>query len=212
MLQRRVWAVRWRRHRSASLTATVAGAQGGFWGLGLGFGLVLGLSSAAVFGGLVDTRRLLGLLLTGLAMGGLIGALVGGGAALARATLTALEDEARPRRTWLVATAVAALMFGLGLVVLNFGAPGSLLPGRMLAAGLLIGGLLAGSALWPGRLPTGIRAGLTALLGVLGFPVVRGLGLAFVQAEWPWLVALGGTAGLGLFLGLGRQGPAEVSS
>lgn len=211
-LQRRAWAVRWRRHEARILAATVAGAQGGFWGLGLGFGLVLGLSSAAVFGGLVDTRRLLGLLLTGLAMGGVIGALVGGGAAFARAVLTALEDEARPRRTWLVATAVAALMFGLGLVVLNFGAPGPLLPGRMMAAGLLVGALLAGSALWPRHVPAGVRAGLTTLLGVLGFPAVRGLGLAFVQAEWPWLIALGGTAGLGLFLGLGRQGPAEASS
>lgn len=210
-LLRRVWAVRWRRHQPRILAATVAGAQGGFWGLGLGFGLVLGLSSAAVFGGLVDTRRLLGLLLTGLAMGGVIGALVGGGAAFARATLTALEDETRPWRTWLVATAMAALMFGLGLVVLNFGAPGPLLPGRMVVAGLLIGALLAGSALWPQHLPAGVRAGLTALLGILGFPAVRGLGLAFVQAEWPWLIALGGTAGLGLFLGLGRESPAEAS-
>ncbi|MCX7853055.1 MAG: SIR2 family protein [Caldilineales bacterium] len=210
-LQRRVWAVRWRRQQPRILAATVAGAQGGFWGLGLGFGLVLGLSSAAVFGGVVDTRRLVGLLLTGLAMGGVIGALVGGGAAFARATLTALEDGARPRRTWFVATAVAALMFGLGLVVLNFGAAGPLLPGRMLAAGLLVGSVLAGSALWSQHLPVGMRAGLTTLLGVLAFPAVRGLGLAFVQAEWPWLIALGGTAGLGLFLGLGREGPAEAS-
>jgi len=212
LLQRRVWAVRWRRHQAAILAATVAGAQGGFWGLGLGFGLVLGLSSAAVFGGVVDTRRLLGLLWTGLAMGGMIGALVGGGAALTRVTLSALQDAEHPLRTWLVATAVAAVMFGLGLMVLNFGAAGPLLPGRMAAAGLLIGGSMAGSTLWPRPWPGLWRAGLTMLCGILGFLVTHSLGLAFVQAELPWLVALGATGGLGLFLGLGRDRAREVLS
>jgi hypothetical protein len=212
LLQRRVWAVRRRRHQASILAATVAGAQGGFWELGLGFGLVLGLSSAAVFGGIVDTRRLLGLLWTGLAMGGMIGALVGGGAALTRVTLSALQDAEHPLRTWLVATAVAAVMFGLGLMVLNFGAPGPLLPGRMAAAGLLIGGSMAGSTLWPRPWPGLWRAGLTMLCGILGFLVTHSLGLAFVQAELPWLVALGATGGLGLFLGLGRERSHEVLS
>ncbi len=211
-LQRRVWTVRWRRHRASILAATVAGAQGGFWGLGLGFGLVLGLSSAAVFGGVVDTRRLLGLLLTGLAMGGMIGALVGGGAALTRVTLRALQDAEHPLRTWLVATTVAAAMFGLGLIVLNFGTAGPLLPGRMAAAGLLIGSSMAGSALWPRPWPDLWRAGLTMLSGILGFVVSHRLGLAFVQAELPWVLALGATGGLGLFLGLGRDRSREVLS
>lgn len=208
-IQRRVWQCRWRRAWPRILAATAQGAQGGFWGLGFSLGLLLALASTKTFGDFVDLRRTVGLILAGVSLGGVIGALVVGGAAFIRTAVQALTDAERPRRTWLLTSGMGALMFALGMVVINFGARGPLLVGPMLATGALLGALLVGVATQPWQLPGWIRLLATMTVGIGAFLLVFTLNLAFTGAEWWWLVITGIASGAGMYAGLHRWLPGS---
>ena len=53
-VRRRVWGARWERRREWVILRLVRGLQGGFWGLGLGIGLFLGLNRLIADGFTLD--------------------------------------------------------------------------------------------------------------------------------------------------------------
>jgi hypothetical protein len=174
--------------------------SGGFWGLGLGLGLFLGVSSFRN----PSFRLILGGALLGLSLAGVLGALAAGGGALARATLRALQDGERPLRTWAVTSVISALFFSLGLALVGYVSQAvgdSPRTGQTLLTGLLIGAVVAGTATLPTRLPWPVRLALTAAAGIAVFLLAGFLELLSVASNW-WLALMGGAGGVGFFWAL----------
>ncbi len=201
-IQRQVRVARWKRNRRHILAATVRGAQAGFWGLGLVmgpfFGLFNGLAGSG-FRGQIQFRLLLGVMLLGLSLTGLLGALAVGGSAFFSVTLRSLQDKNYPWRTWGLTTFVGGLLFSLGFLLLGYITPA---PGgeahlfQTFLAGLLMGLPLTGAASLPVDLPRLLRLALTTLVGVGVFILVGWLGWAF-NDNLLWLSVMGAAAGIG---------------
>lgn len=209
-VRQRVWRARWLRCRYQILAATIRGLNGGFWGLGLGFGLFLGLFNAQ---NILSPRLLLGSALLGLSLAGLVGALAAGSGAFVRVVLQSLQDRELPWRTWAASTLVSSLFFSLGLVLVGaisraVGDSPRTLPTML--AGFLIGGVVTGLAGLPVRLPWLLGLGLSGAAGVIVFWLAEVLGLLSLDS-FGWLALMGGASGLGFFLAL-NPGPRQQNS
>lgn len=201
-----VWTARWRRARPQILSRTLQGLQGGFWGLGLGMGLFLGLNDVAASGvDRIPWRTAVQLMSLGFPLAGLIGALVGGSSGFAGSVLHALADRERRWLRWAIINLTGATAMGLGLMLLAYVSAGTPRPLRSLAAGALVGLVLTGVAVLPVRWPAVLRWALGIVSGMGIFLLVWWLGLLFGRLGW--LLLMGGAAGLGMALGLGPVRP-----
>lgn len=209
-VQRRVWLLRWRRHWPQILAATVQGVQGGFLGVGLGLGLVLGLVPVRAN---TSPGTILALIVIGFFVAGVIGGLAVGAGALAAAILGALEDRARPWRTWAFKALVSVLAFTPAWILLRLGAPASTpaptsaapvgIP--MTAVAILLFGLLtAGVAAWQTQWAWPLRLLLTMTAGIVGFYLAGRLGLygRTLSQDVLSILMMGAGTGLGFFAGL----------
>jgi hypothetical protein len=201
-VRRRLWARRWRRNRQQVWSETLGGLQSGFWGLALGMGLFFGLWNASASLSANNPLRIyLGVVLLGMSLAGVLGALAVGGGTLTGAVLRALTDRDHPWRTWALVAVVSALSFALGMVLIGYVSAGTPRPLTTALAGALMGALVAGGAALPIELPRFLHLGLVAALGVGVFILVGALGLFFNQ-EYGWLVLMGAASGVGFYLGL----------
>ncbi len=206
IIQRKVWLARWNRHSEKILSLTIRGVQGGFWGLGLGVGLFLGLNIFIADGfTLALLRQNLDSMVFGISAGipimGLIGGLAGGVIALAGAVVRYLSDRTTARRVWNVQTGAGAAAMGLGWLIFAIVMPGDVPLWQTLSAGLLLGGMLASGATIP--LPSSrlARLLLSLLAGVIAFVLLGALSLVYNAIFW-WLIIMGLVAGAGFFWGL----------
>ncbi len=206
-IQQRVWQVRWQRGWQQILAMTLRGVQGGFWGLGLGFGLFLGLNHAilerdfALRTLLQSVVTLVGMLAAGIPFAGLAGVLAAGSSAFVWAALSQLQDRQHPWRVWMVATGTGMVMLGLSLVLLATIFQGEPLLLHSMVAGLLLGLGLIGSATLPLKQPARLRLGLTILINVGIFILADRLNLINNAVFW-WLIIMGVAGGFGFFWGL----------
>ncbi len=209
-VQRRVWRERFRRNRAGILASTLRGLQGGFWGMGLGIGLYLGinllLSSGYDYATFAQNfRSLLFGVSAGIPVMGVIGAVATAVVAVTGIILTSLADRFDPRRIWLIQTGSGILTLALFYLLFAFVFPGNPSPFRALTAGGLIGLGLFGVATAP--LPPSIsapaRLGICAVIGVLTLFLAHGFALVF-PGNFPlaWIVWTGAISGLGVAWGL----------
>jgi hypothetical protein len=205
-IQRRVWRLRWRRNQQQILATTVRGAQGGFWGLGLGLGMFLGLNGLHASGfERLTWQAVVSAMSVGIPLAGALGVLAAGFGALVGITLRSLQDREQPLHAWAVVTVTSAAMMGLGFVLLGQIFRGVVQPARTIAAGLLIGLGLAGAVTAPLELSRPLRLGLAMLAGMAAFVLAWALGLIFNESFW-WLLLMGGVGGAGFFWGLNPDG------
>lgn len=203
---RRVWRVRWRRSREWVILRLVRGLQGGFWGMGLGIGLFLGLNRLLADGftlALLAQRfeSILFGISSGIPVMGVIGAASTAVVGAAGALLTGLEDYRRPRRTWAVQTGVGVVALGLLWSLFAFVFPGVNNLLRTLSTGGLIGLGLFGAATVPLPVSSWVRLGIGAVVGAATLLLAYGLGLVFVGVFW-WILWMGAISGLGVAWGL----------
>lgn len=211
IIQRKVWLARWNRNFEKILSFTIRGVQGGFWGLGLGVGLFLGLN-IFIAGGftLALLRQNLDSMVFGISAGipimGLIGGLAGGFTALSRAIVRYLPDGVDNRHNWLVQNwlvqiGAGAIAMSLGWLIFAIVMPGDVKLWQTLIAGLLLGGLLAAGATIPFPSSSLGRLVLSLLAGVIAFALLGALALIYNAIFW-WLIVMGLVAGAGFFWGL----------
>lgn len=208
-IQRRVWAVRWRRHRHEILTTTLRGMQGGFAGLGLGIGLFLGLYSilAGGFTGLdLPWQTIVSAMSVGVPLAGVIGMVAAGSGSFVRVVLRRLQDRERRWRSWLAVTVTCAVVLGLGFMFMAsvVGTFGKVRPFHSMLTGIMIGLGLAGVATLPLKLTMPLRLGLATVAGVAAFVLAWRLGLIFNYNFW-WLLAMGVPGSAGFFWGLNSR-------
>ena len=209
IIQRKVWLARWKRHTEVILRVSLRGAQGGYWGLGLGAGFFLGLNRSEADGFRLplvsqNSDTVLFLISTGIPIMGLIGGLAGGATALAGAVARYLPDRPGLRRIWLAQTGVGALAMCLGWLLFAVVMPGKLLLWRTLAAGLLVGALLAAGGTIPWPWPRWLRFAASLVAGIGAFLLVYKLSLIYTADDW-WLIVMGLVAGAGFFWGLNPE-------
>ncbi len=202
-IRRQVWLARWSRNAEAILLASLRGAQGGFWGLGLGMGLFLGLNIFIADGFTLPLllQRLDSILFgmsAGIPIMGLIGGLAGGGTAFAGAVTRYLADAISERRLWLVQIGAGGIAMCLGWMIFAIVMPGDVRIWHTLAAGLLLGVLLAAGSTAP--VPRLWRLVLSPVAGVVAFILLSSLGLTYNAVFW-WLFIMGVVAGAGFFWG-----------
>ena len=206
VIQRKVWLARWNRHFEKILSATIRGVQGGFWGLGLGMGLFLGLNIFIADGFTLPLllQRLDSILFgisAGIPIMGLIGGLAGGVTALAGAVVRHLSDRADAHRVWLVQTGAGAAAMSLGWLIFAIVMPGDVQLWQTLVAGALLGGLLTAGATIPFLSSSLARPVLSLLAGLIAFVLLGALALVYNAVFW-WLIIMGLVAGAGFFWGL----------
>ncbi len=201
-LHRAVWRLRLRRGWPQLLATTLQGLQGGFWGLGLGMGLFLGLYTATreMAWPFIRIGPLLGLVLTGLSLAGLLGAMALGSGAAIGALVETLQDNDNQRRNWLLKSGTSTFFFVLGFLLLALVTLGEDNLPRLALAGLLIGASLTGVATLPMTLSAPLHLLLTVLATVAAFFLANQLGLLFPQGTG-WALLMGVAAGIGGFLG-----------
>jgi hypothetical protein len=210
-IQQQAWRVRWQRQRSNIITTTLQGAQGGFWGLGLGFGSFLGLLSLLQDNTPLNSvlpRLLITLLSAGIPIAGVVGALAAGGAAFAGAVWQTLQDRPQPWATWGVKTGVGILLLGIGLLF-----PGTIIAGnsnmlQIFITGALLGLGLIGPTVLPLDQPRLIRLAIGLGGSVAAFLLAGSLGL-ISNAPIGWLLIMGLVSGFGFFWGLAEKLQAE---
>jgi hypothetical protein len=210
-LRRTVWGRRWRRHQSRLWGGALQGLQAGFWGMALGLGVFLGFWNASLSLGANNPLRLyFGVLLLGMSLAGVLGALSVGGGRFLRVVLESLQDYAHPIRDWLLVTALSTALFSLGLVLVGAVSAGAPRPLETALAGVLIGLAVAGTATFPSRLPWAARLVLPALAGAASFMLVGYLDL-FFNRDYGWLLAMGLACGAGFTLGFWSPSKGGVS-
>lgn len=213
IIQRKVWLARWMRHAQTILRASLRGAQGGFWGLGLGMGLFLGLNIFIADGFTLPLlmQRLDSILFgvsAGIPIMGLIGGLAGGVAGLAGAVARHIPDSVTLRTTWLVQIAAGAGAMMLGWLIFAIVMPGDVRLWQTLIAGLLVGGLLAAGSTQPFVDNRVASLGLSVTVGVAAFILLGSTGLIYNAIAW-WLMIMGAVAGAGYFWGMNPEADAK---
>ena len=206
IIQRKVWLARWNRQAGKIGAATIRGVQGGFWGLGLGMGLFLGLNIFIADGFTLPLllQRLDSILFgvsAGIPIMGLIGGLAGGVTALGGAIARYLPDQAEEQRIWLVQIGAGAAAMSLGWLLFAIVMPGDVRLWQTLSAGLLLGALLAAGATPPFPWRRAPRLALSILASVAAFILLGSLSLIYNAVFW-WLIVMGLVAGAGFFWGL----------
>lgn len=169
-IHRGVWRRRWLRTRYEILSSTTRGAQGGFWGLSLSLGPLLGYIAWATQAKADQWQSWIGAMVVAMPLAGVLGAVVGGLNALGWTASSDLGHRDRPWSTWAVMTLVSALAMGLGFLLLVPVASASIQ--SALAMGLWIGLGLVGAATLPLGLPRRYALALTVLVGMLTFAVI----------------------------------------
>ncbi len=210
IIRRKVWLARWKRHAEGILLATIRGVQGGFWGLGLGMGIFLGLNIFIADGFTLQLLlQNLDSILFGISVGipnaGLIGALAGGVTAFAGAVARSLSDKIIKERIWLVQIAAGALSTCLGWLIFAFVMPPKGVDlGQTLSAGFVLGALLAAGAAIPFPPARIVRLLLSLLAGVTAFVLLGALSLIYNAVPW-WLIVMGLVAGAGFYWGMNPE-------
>ncbi len=205
-VRRRVWGMRWERGREWVILRLVRGLQGGFWGLGLGIGLFLGLNRLIADGFTLDLLAqrfdsILFAISSGIPVMGVMGAVAVGVTGGVGALLVSLEDGPNPRRAWAVQSGVGGITLALLWLLFAFVFPGQTVALRALAAGGLIGLGLFGAATAPIPLPEPMRLALVGVVGAAVLGLAYGLGLIFA-ARILWVIWMGAVSGLGVAWGL----------
>ena len=206
-IQRRVWHVRWQRHKPHILAITLRAAQGGFWGFGLGFGTFLGLIAVIANRGfaletiLQDIVTILQLLTAGIPLAGVVGIVSAGVSAFGVAVLGSLQDEARPWFNWGVQTIIGAALMGAGFIFLTLIFRGTPNPLSAISAGLILGvGLIGSGSLPLVKQSIWLGLGLAIVISISAFFLVDQLDLVNAERFW-WNILMGGFSGAGLFWG-----------
>ncbi|GAB4579555.1 MAG: hypothetical protein Fur0022_22930 [Anaerolineales bacterium] len=195
-ITRKVWQLRFNRHRGELVEMILQGLQGGFLALGLGMGIFFGLGSAQDLS-ILPFLRILGLVYFGISIAGVLGATNGAMVATNQAIFKYILDGQRPFIQWLSGTFLSAGIMAISFLFLSGIFPGTPRVGVALAAGALIGAGLTAPAIAPYKLPWVVRFVISAVSGIIAF--LLGNQLLFNQAII-WAVLMGLAGGIGFFL------------
>jgi hypothetical protein len=209
-LEKAVFAKRRSDNRSQIIGNVTRGLQGGFWGVGLGMGLVTGLFQQWAFLSLFDFRLVIGQVFLGIAQPGFVGALVGLGTSYVHTLSNLMSDRISARRRWIYTALTGGVLMGLGFVFLSFTSAGTPNIARALAAGAIIGFSIIGAAIAPLE-KRSTHFSISILAGILAFILPALIGLYFSTSILHYLIFMGTGSALGFFLAFNKN-PKEGES